>query len=186
MGAGSGDLLPLLQACGALRPGLTHFRNGLIGDGWIEKGEVMRDPAQLDRVAAWQAQAIAGQFPGATLLVGAPACGAVLAAFVARHLECPVAFLTLQPAPAWHRMHVPGSGHRAVYVDDLICTGKDAQTAAAFLRSQGLTVLGVSTWISRTSLGGEQLHTLAPPPFQTWAASTGPLAGPPLYTDIRE
>ncbi|MBZ9713368.1 orotate phosphoribosyltransferase [Deinococcus multiflagellatus] len=182
----SGDLLPLLQACGALRPGLTHFRNGLLGDGWIEKGEIMRDPAQLDRVAAWQAQAIAGQFPGATLLVGAPACGAVLAAFVARHLGLPVAFLTLQPAPAWHRMHVPAPGHRAVYVDDLICTGRDARTASAFLRAQGLTVLGVSAWISRTDLGGEQLHTLAPPPFQTWAAHPAQLAGPPRYTNIRE
>ncbi|PTA68896.1 orotate phosphoribosyltransferase [Deinococcus arcticus] len=146
----------------------------------------MRDPARLDRVAAWQAQAIATQFPGTTLLVGAPACGAVLTAFVARHLGLPVAFVTLEPAPAWHRMHVPGPQHRAVYVDDLICTGEGARTAAAFLRAQGLTVLGVSAWISRTALAGERLHTLAPPPFQTWTPHEAAPAGPPLHVGVRE
>ncbi|GAA5531984.1 hypothetical protein [Deinococcus aluminii] len=52
------------------RDGHTAFRSGLHGDGWLEKGEVTRDPRHLDRLASAQAARIAA-FPGATLLAGA-------------------------------------------------------------------------------------------------------------------
>ena len=176
------DLLALLEERGAVRRGLTHFKNGLVSDGWIEKGAVIHDPVLLDQVAAMQAQAIAGAFPTATLLVGVPACGAVLASFVAGHLNLPVAFPTLHPQPAWHRMHVPQAGERVVYVDDLICTGSDARAVLAFLRGEGLHVLGVSAWISRAELPGEHLITLADAPFRNHAS----LPGTPVYTNVRE
>lgn len=178
------DLLARLEERGALRRGLTQFRNGLVSDGWIEKGEVIRDPLLLDEIAAQQARAIATAFPQATLLVGVPACGAVLAAFVARHLKLPVAFPLLQPVPAWHRMHVPPAGQRVVYVDDLICTGTDARAVLNFLRGSGHHVEGVSAWISRVPLPGERLVTLADAPFQNHAP--GSLSGTPVYTDVRE
>lgn len=88
------NLLALLEQQGALRRGATLFSNGWRSNGWIEKGCVFRNPALLDQVAAAQASAIHHAFPGVTLLVGAPACGSVLASFVARHLNLPVAFLS--------------------------------------------------------------------------------------------
>lgn len=176
------DLLALLEERGAVRRGLTHFKNGLVSDGWIEKGAVIRDPALLDQVAAFQAQAIAQTFPTATLLVGIPACGAVLASFVARHLNLPVAFPTLQPEPAWHRMNAPKAQERVVYVDDLICTGTDARAVLNFMLSEGLHVLGVSAWISRVDLPGETLITLADAPFQNHVS----LPGTPVYSNVRE
>lgn len=131
------DLSELLEKRGALRRGHTVFRNGLHADGWIEKGELVRDPVTLDALAAVQAAGLGAAFPNATLLVGAPACGAVLASFVARHLGLPVAYVLTGADPGWHRMHVPRPGERVVYVDDLICTGTDARAVLAFLRGGG-------------------------------------------------
>ncbi|MDL2345698.1 orotate phosphoribosyltransferase [Deinococcus sp. MIMF12] len=183
------DLPRLLDERGALRFGHTAFRNGLHADGWTEKGELVRDPATLDTVAAVQADSLRAAFPGATLLVGAPACGAVLASFVARHLGLPVAYVLTGERPGWHRMHVPQPGERVVYVDDLICTGTDARAVLAFLRGEGHTVLGVSAWLSRTRLEGERLVTLTEPPFRTFTAAECPLctAGEGLnWQDVRE
>lgn len=183
------DLPNLLAERGALRRGHTRFRNGLHADGWIEKGEVVRDPLTLDAVAAVQADSLRAAFPDATLLVGAPACGAVLASFVARHLGLPVAYILTGPDPTWHRMHVPRPGERVVYVDDLICTGTDARAVLAFLRRGGQTVLGVSAWLSRTALAGERLVTLTETPFRTFPAQACLLcaAGEAVrYRDIRE
>lgn len=183
-----GALNELLSVAGALRPGHTAFSNGLHADGWVEKGGVMHRPGRLDRVAAWQAAQLAGAFPEATLLVGAPACGAVLAAFVGRHLDLPVAFLD-PDSGEWHRMHVPAPGERAVYIDDLICTGSDARAVLGHLRRLGHLALGVSAWISHSPLEGERLVTLDAPPFQTFTARACPLCAAgeaPVWTDVRE
>ena len=180
------DLLDLLEQRGAVYRGLTLFKNGLVSDGWIEKGGLFSDPAALEEVAAAQAQAVAADFPQATLLVGAPACGAVLAAFVARHLRLRVAFLTVNPALSWHRMNVPQPGEKVVYIDDLICTGTDARAALSFMRAQGQEVLGVSAWLSRTGLPGERLSVLAEAPFRNYPADAHPLSGDYLFRDVRE
>lgn len=184
------DLLGRLAEIGALRTGHTAFRNGLHADGWIEKGDLMRDPVALDELAAIQARQLIQRFPEVTLLVGAPACGAVLAAFVGRHLNLPVAFaLTGNAAITWHRMHVPAPGQQAVYVDDLICTGRDARAVLAFIRASGHTAPGVSAWLSRSDLAGETLATLSPAPFRTSAADVCPLcaAGEPVhFENVRE
>ncbi|EYB68359.1 orotate phosphoribosyltransferase [Deinococcus phoenicis] len=183
------DLLNVLEERGALRRGHTVFRNGRHADGWTEKGDVFRDPAALDAVAAAQAASLRAAFPDTTLLVGAPACGAVLASFVGRHLGLPVAYVLTGPHPGWHRMNLPAPGQQAVYVDDLICTGTDARAVLAFLRRAGHTVSGVSAWLSRTPLAGERLVTLSGAPFQTSAAEACPLcrAGVEVaFRDVRE
>lgn len=180
------DVLAFLEAHGAIRRGLTVFRNGLVSNGWIEKGEVFREPNALEVMAEAQAQAIANYFPTATLITGIPACGAVLASAVARHLHLPVAFPILQDPPFWHRMHVPSAGHRVIYVDDLICTGQDTRAALTFMRREGVQVVGISAWISRADFPGETLHTLAPAPFQNYPADAHPFSGEPVYTGIRE
>lgn len=180
------ELLQLLEECGGIRRGLTHFRNGLYSNGWIEKGSVFSHPARLDVVAQEQAKTIAQAFPGATLVVGAPACGAVLASFVAQHLGKAVAYLSLHPEPVWHRMNIPAIPEKVVYVDDLICTGTDARAALAFLRGQGHEVLGVSAWLSRAEMQGEKLMTLAQAPFRNFAREDLPAAAKILFEDVRE
>ncbi|PNY82945.1 orotate phosphoribosyltransferase [Deinococcus koreensis] len=149
----------------------------------------MRDPLRLDEVARVQAEQIGRVWPQATLLVGLPECGAVLSAFVARHLGLPVAFVHSSGVPGWHRMHVPERAERAVIVDDLIGTGRGVRVAADFLIREGHAVLGVSAWISRAEPGALKVLTLMPPPYPTWKAEGCPdcSAGyAPRYTGIRE
>lgn len=177
----------VLEAAGALKPGHTQFRSGGHADGWVEKGQIIHDAARLDDLAAAQARQIQQAFPTADLLVGAPACGAVLASFIARHLRLPVAYVLADAGPQWHRMHVPGAGRQVVYVDDLICTGTGAKDVLGFLKRDGHHVLGISAWSSRVPL--PDLVTLGPPPFRTFPAGTCPQcrAGAPLrWVDVRE
>jgi orotate phosphoribosyltransferase len=162
------------------RDGHTVFRNGLHADGWLEKGESVRDPAQLDNLAKAQAEQIQTQWPTADLVVGASQCGAVLAAFVARHLALPVAFVNWQDGQmTFHRMDVPASPQRVVLVDDLISTGTDARSLVDGMRQAGHTVLGLSVWTVRDTaiLPDVPLLTLWPHPYQTWTASSCPLCG---------
>lgn len=180
-------LRAFLEECGALRQGHTHFRSGGHADGWVEKGEVVRHAARLDTLAAAQARQIQQAFGTADLLVGAPACGAVLASFVARHLHLPVAYVQLDAEPHWHRMHVPGARRKVVYIDDLICTGAGTRDVLAFVRQAGHAVLGVSAWSSRVPL--PDLVTLGPAPFQTFSPDRCPhcAAGEPAqWTGVRE
>ncbi|MXV22030.1 orotate phosphoribosyltransferase, partial [Deinococcus xianganensis] len=134
----------------------------------------MRQPRLLQEVAQWQAIQIRQAFPQATLLVGAPACGAVLATLVAAELDLPVAYVLTDAELQWHRMHVPPAGEQVVYIDDLIGTGAGAQAVIAYLGNQQHEVLGVSAWLSRVQLS-VPMTTLIEPPFETYTVSTCPL-----------
>lgn len=186
----SSGVLNLLREHGGLREGHTSFRNGRHGNGWIEKGALFRDPGLLDAVAEQQAQHLLRHFPDAELLVGASQCGAVLASFVARRAELPVAFTTEGAAGlAFHRMHRPEPGLRTVYVDDLIATGADARAHAAFLRAAGFSFLGASAWVSGCSTLPFALATLDEAPHGLYEADACPLCarGEPLaWQDVRE
>jgi orotate phosphoribosyltransferase len=172
--------------------GHTAFKNGWHGDGWLEKGVLVRDPARLYTLLKHQANAIKKHFPQTELIVGIPACGAVVASFVAAHLELPLALtVTVQENLEFHRMHIPKPGLKAVLVDDLIFSGSDARAHLQFLSDHGLEVLGISAWVSRvgTELDGVPLATLMPAPFQTFSAANCPLclqAEAIRWQDIRE
>ena len=168
------ELLSLLKESGALRPGHTAFRSGAHADGWVEKGNIFRDSRLLSRVAGWQAAQIAQTFKDMTLLVGAPACGGTLASFVGLHLDLPVAYVLTDEPLCWHRMHVPSSPQRIVYIDDLICTGRGTRAVVKFLQDEGHEVLGGSAWLSRTALE-LLLVTLDGHPFHTFTAEHCPL-----------
>lgn len=101
------NLLALLEDRGAFQRGHTAFRNSLPANGWVGKGNLFRDPALLDEVAAVQSEHLRVAFPEMTLPVGAPACGAVLASLVAQRLHLPVAcvltgerLVMLAPSPS--------------------------------------------------------------------------------------
>lgn len=167
-------VLDLLRQAGALRPGHTALQGGAHTDGWIDKGAVMRDPGTLDEVALLQAGQLRRAWPDATLLVGLPACGAVLASFVGRHLRWPVAYLLDDEEVTWHRMHVPAAPQQVVIVDDVISTGRGVRRAAAFLRTQGHVVLGASAWVCRAELAELDVVAMTPPPYRTVGAPECP------------
>jgi orotate phosphoribosyltransferase len=184
------DLARALSDTGALFKGHTAFRNGLHGNGWIEKGVIIREPNRLDRFTQVQAQTIREVWGTPTLVVGAAYCGAVVASFVARHLKTDVAFVNNSSGLLdFHRMHVLAAVQRVVIVDDLICTGTDVRTVAKFLDQLGHDVLGVSAWISRSAVLDLPCLTAGKHPFETYSADTCPLciqSVPIDFLNIRE
>ena len=184
-------LLDRLRDLGGVRAGHTVFRNGFHGDGWLEKGVLIRRPDLLDEVARRQAESVRAHFPQTDVLVGASQCGAVLTGFVARHLGAQFAFTSSVGELAFHRMFVPEAGRKAVFVDDLICSGADLRAHAAFLRAASMTPLGASCWVNRQAgeVAGVRVVPLMPAPFHLYMPGACPLCreGVPVqYQNVRE
>jgi len=187
------DLHALLDALGGLRSGHTCFRSGEHGDGWVEKGALISNPAHLSAVVEAQAQVIRERFDGAEVIVGSSECGAALATLVAKGLGVRLAFAArgIDDRYGFHRMFAPPAGSAVVLVEDLVFSGRDVRDQAAFFSENGLMLMGVSAWCARScaKTDGLALHTLMPHPFATFSADECPLcrAGVPVeWQDIRE
>lgn len=185
-------LTSLFQQNGGWFVGHTAFRNGAHGDGWLEKGAIIRNLARLDSVAEQQAESVALRFPQADLIVCTGECGAVVAAAVARLLDLPLALTVCENEQLYfHRMHIPAPGQRAVLVDDLVFSGTEVRRHIEFLPQVGVTLMGVSAWVNRQSdqIGGVPIYSLMPAPFSIFPAADCPLCRdgvPIVYTGIRE
>lgn len=185
-------LLPYFQQNGGYFAGHTTFRNGMHGDGWLEKGAIIRDHTVLDSVAEVQARAIQTHFPEADLVLCTGECGAIVASSVARFLKLPLALTVSEGGELnFHRMHVPDSRRRVVFVDDLVFSGTDVRSHIAFLSRIGMTLVGISVWVNRQSdrINGIPVHSLMPPPFSIYAESECPLCAahePIVFAEIRE
>lgn len=188
----SSDLASSFQRNGGWFSGHTVFRNGSHGDGWLEKGAIIRNTLLLDSVAKRQANGIRSQFPEAELLIGSGECGPIVAAAVARYLKLPLAITVEEGKNLYfHRMHVPAAGRRAVLVDDLIFSGTDVRRHIDLLGTMGIEFLGVSVWVNHQGerMDGVPIHSLMAPPFSVYSEADCPLCrtGVPLaYTEVRE
>ena len=177
---------------GGWMAGHTVFRSLEHGDGWLEKGALVRVPHLMRATLEAQAERVRRDFPAAELIVGAPSCGAVVAAFVAERLNLPLAISDEGPdGLSFHRMHVPTRGLKTVLVDDLVFSGRDARGHVAFFERFGLEPLGVSAWVSRVGPDtvGAPVSSLMEAPFRTFAAEACPLCQrgePVVWRGVRE
>lgn len=182
----------ILDESGGAFEGHTQFRNGLHGNGWIEKGFIIRDPSSLDVVTRLQAESIKREFPGCDLIIGIPVCGAVTASYIARNASIELALTEGKGDNLhFHRMNVPDRGRRAVIGEDLIFSGTDIREHIGFLAAAGVELLGISSWISRQgeTIDGVETLSLITPPFTSYQPDQCPLCqqGEPLkYTNVRE
>ncbi len=186
------DLYLLFKKFDGLMAGHTVFRTGDHGDGWIEKGSLIRQPSLLEGVINVQAEALKKNFPTAELIVGSSQCGTVVASFMARALNLPLALTTKEEdGLIFNRMHVPKPPLNIVFVDDLVFSGSDLRAHINLFESSGFSLLGFSVWVNRQSdyLNGYPIINLMPAPFQTFTARDCPLCkmGKAVkYTHIRE
>lgn len=187
------SFLELLKQSGGFFEGHTVFKNGFHGNGWIEKGFIIRKPRVLDMVTRYQAEIVARNFPESELIVGPIVNGSIIASFVAKHLDKEFAITVGNDAGVeFHRMYVPKPPKKVVLIEDLIFTGHDIAANVRFLKEKGFGVEGVVVWINRQedNIDGVKIISLLDkPPFEFYEAKDCPLClsnTPVKYSDIRE
>lgn len=100
----------IFEISGALFSGHTEFYNGWHGNGWIEKGFIIRYPNILEEITRRQSEEIKKNFPS-DLLVGAAYNGAIVTGFTARHLNTLFAYTYGKGEEIkFHRMFSPPKG----------------------------------------------------------------------------
>ena len=182
-----------LQQLGGLRPGHTAFKNGMHGDGWVEKGALISQPGHLEAILQLQGKQLQSTFPEVEVLVGSAQCGATLATLLAKALGLSVAFTYRDPEEHFHfhRMFVPPKNSRLVLIEDLIFSGRDVRDQARFFAHSELRLLGVSAWMARSTAqtGPLEICSLLPHPFNSFATTDCPFCQtnqPLVWSDIRE
>lgn len=186
-------LIKILERAGCLNKGHTVFRNGYHGNGWIDKGFVMRNPKILDAIAKLQVDVVRKNFSKVEMLVGPIVDGAILASFIARHLGIEFAMTDKwEGVVSFHKSNVPNPPKRIVFIEDVIFTGESTIYNLQFLKSKGFDVLGASAWINRQNINFEHTSILTledKAPFDFYPSNICPLCKlevPVIYSDVRE
>ncbi len=183
----------ILRESGGWLEGHTEFKNGYHGNGWVEKGNIIKKPRLLDLVTKFQAEQIADGFSDIDLVIGPVVNGAIVSCFVAKHLDKEFTItLGKKENIEFHRMNVPSPPCRVMLVEDLIFTGTDVSSNIDFIKNAGLDLIGVSVWINRQESkinGVDIISLLEKPPFEFYEKDTCPLCEqnlPIKYKDVRE
>ena len=182
----------IFKISGGWNEGHTEFKNGWHGNGWFEKGFVIRYPNLLDEITRRQAIKLKENFANIDVLVGAAQNGSIVASYVAKHLNIRFAITVGKGEEIlFHRSFKPEAGLRVCLVDDLIFSGTDTKDHIKFFEKQGLDLVGVSVWVSRQGheVGGVNVVSLIESKFNQYQSDTCPLcqqAIPIEFRSIRE
>jgi orotate phosphoribosyltransferase len=186
------DLLDIIKKSGGYFKGHTEFRNAQHGDGWIEKGYLVKNPVYLDLFVKAQSDQIRRFFPKVDLLVGPVVNGSIIASHISKYLQKEFAVTyDLGNGVEFHRMNLPQKNLKTVIVEDFVFTGKDVKENIVFLENYGLEVLGVSTWINRLGqdINGVKISSLIDAPFENYSHESCKLCKADVqieYFDVRE
>lgn len=187
-----GNLTDLFKNSGGWNEGHTVFKNGFHGNGWIEKGFVIRFPKLLEEVTKEQAELVKEHAPETELIIGPEVNGAIIASHVSRYVDKPFTFTTGKNEEVqFHRMYDPPVGTKVVVIEDLVFNGTDILANIKFLKNKGMEVLGAFVWINRQKyeFDGVKVYRLIEPPFQYYTKEDCPLCKSGVsvkYENIRE
>ncbi|HLE49213.1 MAG TPA: phosphoribosyltransferase family protein [Patescibacteria group bacterium] len=135
---------------GAFHKGHVEFKNGMHGDGWLQKDLVVKNPIFLDDVAKLQAEKILESYPNVDLLMGPITGGAIIASHVAKYIHKEFGVILGKQDPVlFHDMNIPTPGDKVVIVEDIISSGTDMKRYLNFFKEKNVEVVGVSTWLNR-------------------------------------
>lgn len=183
----------IFKNSGGCFEGHTVFKNGFHGNGWFEKGFIIRNPILLDQLTRAQADLIKMSFPNTDLLVGPVYSGALLATHVAKHLNLELT-ITLGKGDeiTFHHMYVPAPPRKVVVIEDMIFTGTDVKANVRFLKNKGFDVEGVCVLVNRqpeTIEGVKVISVLEKPLFEYYESDKCPLCEKGVeikYDGVRE
>jgi len=180
------DFLGILRRIGALKEGHFLLSSGRHSDRYIEKFDLLRQPAATEAACRRIAERFRDE--GIDVVVG-PTTGGILLAFeVARQLGTAAAYAEREEgskARAFRRGQSFEPGARILLVDDILTTGGAVRETLAALAEQPVTVEAIAVLVDRS--GGSvtfdpPLFALAAIDVATWSPDECPLcaAGVPL------
>jgi orotate phosphoribosyltransferase len=181
------SLIDVLRACGALKRGHFLLSSGRHSDQYIEKFDLLRNPAATSAACA----SISEQFRDRSVdVVVGPTTGGVILAFeVARQLGVAAAYAERATSSGSGREFRRGTafapGARVLVVDDILTTGGSLRETLEALEAHPVEVVGVSVLVDRSG-GSADVRVpwtaLATLDVASWEPEQCPLcaAGEPL------
>jgi len=175
------DVLETLRASGALRTGHFLYSSGKHGEIYLEKFDLLRNPAATSEAC----QGFADHFrdAGIDVVVGPTTGGIILAFETARQLGVAAAYAERSSDGSTGREIRRGTtfaqGARVLVVDDILTTGGSVRETLKALESHPVEVLGVGVLVDssagETTFGEVPLFALASRKFDSWPAADCPL-----------
>ena len=182
----------IFKISGCLMEGHTEFYNVWHGNGWIDKGQIIRYPNLLQEITRRQSTQIKENFYRTNLIVGAAFNGSIIAIHVARYLNTLFAHTCGKGEDInFQKMFKPPKGLNVCFVEDIIFSGTDVSDHIKFFKNYGLNVEGISVWVNRQkdNFNGVKITSLIKPPFEYYLKENCPLCKnniPILFSNIRE
>ena len=145
----------LFRSSGALRDGHFQLKSGRHSDRYLEKFQVLQDPAATSELCAMWAAAYEGQ--GLVDLVAGPTTGGIILAFeTARQLGVRSIFAEeLRDADGtvrreFRRGFTIGPGERVLLVDDILTTGGSLLAMVPAVERHGGEIVGCHVLVDRS------------------------------------
>lgn len=182
------DVLARLREIGALKQGHFLFSSGRHGDVYLEKFDLLRDPAATSDVCRGFAERFRDQ--AIDVVVGPTTGGIILAFEIGRQLEIPAAYAERASDGSMGREIRRGTtfapGSRVLVVDDILTTGGSVRETLRALEHHRVEVVAVAVLVDRSGGGVEfgeiPLFALASQQIQSWLPESCPMcaAGEPI------
>jgi orotate phosphoribosyltransferase len=182
------DLLQQLEESGALKKGHFLYASGKHGDTYVEKFNLLRNPAATSEVC----QHFADRFRDERIdVVVGPTTGGILLAFeTARQLGVSAAYAERKSdgdaGREIRRETTFEPGSRVLVVDDILTTGGSVRETLVALEEHPVEVVAVGVLVDRsagaTTFGDVPLVAIVSRKFDAWDADRCPLCaqGVPL------
>ncbi len=182
------DVLETMQATGALKQGHFLYASGRHGEVYLEKFDLLRDPAATVELCFGFAERFRDE--RLDVVVG-PTTGGILLAFeTARQLGVKAAYAERAsdgaPGREIRRGTTFTAGSRVLVVDDILTTGGSVRETLEALKQHPVEVVGIGVMVDRsagkTTFGEIRLYALASHEFSSWMEDECPLCadGVPL------
>lgn len=184
---GEGDFLETLRASGALKDGHFLLSSGRHSDRYIEKFDVLRQPAATSAACGMIAERFRDH--GVDVVVGPTTGGIILAFEAGRQLGADAAYAERATEHGTDREFRRGTtfaaGSRVLVVDDILTTGGSVRETLDALRGHDVKVVGVAVLIDRSGGAtdlGVPVTALARMEIASWEPADCPLCarGEPL------
>jgi len=175
------DVLAAMQATGALKHGHFLYASGRHGDIYLEKFDLLRNPAATVELCAGFAERFRDE--RIDVVVGPTTGGIILAFETARQLGVKAAYAERasegSPGPEIRRGTTFEPGIRVLVVDDILTTGGSIRETLDALAQHPIEIVAVAVMVNRsagkTRFGDVPLFALSAHEFASWEASDCPV-----------